>query len=75
MTADESKADAGAGAGAGAGASADSLITWRRPCDFFDGEYDVFLHKVEPQDIRQGSLGDCWYACTRSRWHRPWPRP
>lgn len=45
----------------------EKVVTWRRPVDFFDGEYDIFLHSggdpdkaIEPRDIRQGGLGDCW---------------
>lgn len=41
-------------------------ITWRRPVDFFDGAYEVFVGAVEPNDIRQGSLGDCWLLCAMS---------
>ena len=37
-----------------------TLVTWRRPVDFMDGEFDIFQGAVEPADIRQGKLGDCW---------------
>lgn len=46
-------------------------ITWRRPAQFFpvvDGSathFDVFVGGVEPNDIRQGQLADCW--CVRRR--------
>ena len=33
-------------------------ITFRRPRDFMDGSYDVFLGGIEPNDIRQGMLTD-----------------
>ena len=55
------------GAGDSEGKASVELVTWRRPVDFFDGEYDVFMHKVEPRDIRQGSLGDCWCAAVPHR--------
>lgn len=53
------KVEEDGGAASDAKASVE-LVTWRRPVDFFDGEYDIFMHKVEPQDIQQGGLGDCW---------------
>ena len=52
--------------GAGADVGDVSHITWRRPADFFppaEGSalsYDVFVGGVEPNDIRQGQLADCW---------------
>lgn len=37
------------------------FVTWRRPNEFMAGEsYDVFKDSIEPDDIRQGSLTDCW---------------
>ena len=41
-------------------------ITWRRPCDFMSGSFDVFQGGIEPNDIRQGSLADCWFLCALS---------
>ena len=39
-------------------------MTWRRPSDFLNGgSVDVFLGGIEPNDIRQGSLADCWFLC------------
>ena len=41
-------------------------VTWRRPCDFMGGSFDVFQGGIEPNDIRQGSLADCWFLCALS---------
>lgn len=41
-------------------------ITWRRPPSFMEGPFDVFVDMVEPNDIRQGNLGDCWLMCALS---------
>jgi len=40
-------------------------IIWRRPDEFFGrGNYRVFQDKIEPNDIKQGSLGDCYFLST-----------
>ena len=40
-------------------------ITWRRATDFLDPDkLDVFVQGVEPSDISQGALGDCWLLCS-----------
>ncbi|EGD72049.1 hypothetical protein PTSG_00065 [Salpingoeca rosetta] len=42
----------------------DTPIVWRRASEFFAGkDYDVFVKGVEPADIKQGRLGDCWLMC------------
>jgi len=41
-------------------------ITWRRPSEFMEGPFDVFVDRIEPNDIRQGQLGDCWLMCSLS---------
>ena len=40
----------------------DQIIQWRRPAEFFKGDYKVF-DRIEPNDIKQGKLGDCWFMC------------
>jgi len=35
-------------------------IVWRRPTQFMRGDYKVF-DSIEPCDIKQGYLGDCWF--------------
>mmetsp|Transcript_7350 Transcript_7350/g.13248 ORF Transcript_7350/g.13248 Transcript_7350/m.13248 type:complete len:822 (-) Transcript_7350:36-2501(-) len=41
-------------------------VTWRRPTEFMSGSFDVFQGGIEPNDIRQGSLADCWFLCALS---------
>jgi len=41
----------------------DHVVHWRRPKQFFSGPYDVFFEEIEPNDIKQGQLGDCWLEC------------
>jgi calpain-15 len=43
-------------------------IVWRRPSEFItDGKpIHVFEGKIEPDDIKQGQLGDCWLMCSLS---------
>ena len=40
------------------------MVHWRRPSEFFEGEYKVFQGQIEPNDIKQGELLDCWLMCT-----------
>lgn len=40
-------------------------IVWRRPDEIYGkGKYKLFEGKIEPNDIRQGSLGDCYFLST-----------
>ena len=45
-------------------------IVWKRPKDFMVIDEskemfspEVFYKKIEPNDIKQGQLGDCWFMC------------
>ena len=45
-------------------------IVWKRPHEFMvvdesQGLFspEVFYKKIEPNDIKQGQLGDCWFMC------------
>jgi calpain-15 len=43
----------------------DTLVHWRRPHEIFQGNrVDIFEREIEPNDIKQGSLGDCWFMCS-----------
>jgi calpain-15 len=44
------------------------IITWRRPIEFLPAgeEIKLFDGEIEPNDIKQGALGDCWLMCSLS---------
>jgi len=45
----------------------ESKVHWRRPNEFFNGQqFSIFDREIEPNDIKQGSLGDCWFMCSLS---------
>ncbi len=39
-----------------------SVLTFKRPADFITGKVCLF-DGIEPNDIGQGALGDCWFCC------------
>ena len=42
---------------------ANDNIVWKRPKEFMGSQPEIFLKKIEPGDIKQGLLGDCWLMC------------
>ena len=38
----------------------DTSVEWVRATDLFDGRPKLYEGKVEPADLCQGSVGDCW---------------
>eukprot|EP00759_Apiculatamorpha_spiralis_P047784 PhF_6_TR43347/c0_g1_i1/m.66361/K08582/CAPN15; calpain-15 len=46
--------------------SCKSVATWSRPQEYLQGKEQPTLikGKAEPNDIDQGSLGDCWFLCS-----------
>ena len=42
--------------------AANYQVQWKRPVEFMQGEIKVF-DNIEPNDIIQGQLGDCWFLC------------
>jgi hypothetical protein len=39
------------------------VVQWRRAREFLGPEAAMFSGGIEPGDIQQGELGDCWYGC------------
>jgi len=39
---------------------------WLRPEEFYTGNYQIFQGGIEPNDIKQGELGDCYFLSTLS---------
>ena len=43
-----------------------SQVVWRRPAEFWGSGFAVFKGGIEPNDIKQGQLGDCYFLSTLS---------
>jgi len=43
----------------------DFMVHWRRPHEFMKNPA-VFEHEIDPNDIKQGGLGDCWFLSALS---------
>jgi hypothetical protein len=41
-------------------------VVWRRPTEFLKKKPKVFAGKVQPGDVAQGALGDCWFLASLS---------
>lgn len=39
---------------------------WKRPREIYDGPFHIFYDNIEPDDIKQGSLGDCYFLSALS---------
>jgi hypothetical protein len=52
----------------GGGPKKNECIVWRRPSEFIADSKPVYVfeNKIEPDDIKQGQLGDCWLMCSLS---------
>ena len=43
----------------------DNVVQWRRPHEFLDNP-QLFVDEIDPNDIKQGQLGDCWFLSALS---------
>jgi len=42
-------------------------LEWKRPAQVWKNkDYQLFLNGIEPDDIRQGYLGNCYYLASLS---------
>jgi len=37
-------------------------LTWKRAADILGPSVKLFVDGIEPADVKQGKLSDCWYA-------------
>jgi len=42
------------------------VVQWRRASEFLGSDVALFSGGIEPNDIKQGELGDCWLLCAFS---------
>lgn len=43
----------------------DFVVQWRRPHEFMENP-QLFVDDIDPNDIKQGQLGDCWFLSALS---------
>lgn len=44
----------------------DEVAVWKRPCEFMKTRPVLFKDSIDPNDIKQGALGNCWFLAAIS---------